>query len=1210
MFPQLFLWAFLVFAFLLARTPVLSSQGSNLGTILGTVTDGTGAVVSNAQIEIEDLETRLVRKLMSDVRGNYEASDIKSGSYSVTVSSKGFSTIVVKGVVLHGSETVRVNVKLVPAGLKESVEVSAKPPLIQTEAPTIGSTLDQRALQELPRDTRDLYTFLYLSPNITQAHDGTFKFVGATTYGASFSVDGARTSGSLFGEPTLSQPTLESVGELKVLSDNFTAEYAGIANIRVETRRGGSRYHGSLFYNNENSTLAALTLTDKLAKATFLPTPDQPRFVNPYFNLHDFGGSLGGPVHFLKRTFFFVGYERHLTASPVTFDSVGLPHPSLWNGDFSLLSDSAKPLVPADVVLMPEEIAEDTVGGLGTQFIRIPARLLNPTTAAIITHYFPKASIASPIDPLSGRMQRFLAFLPGHVNRDLGTLRIDHDFSDSNKFSVAASATNESGRSTPVASPFTGLGLSVSDRTNRTFALSYVHLFINKAVNEFRAGYDQQQILITGNNTLRQFLQGIGFDGRDVQAYGDVIGPNLLNTFGHVSLQFGDGFDGLPNANAQVFGNTKENEFSFGDALFIIKGRHSIRIGGDLVRNRAYDAAVSNPDDPSIEVRGQVSYTGRGPDAFARFLMGVPANEVSFVKQTRPPMDAYNWEQGYFVQDDFKVHPKLTINIGLRSELVTPFTEKNDLFVNFDPNFIDPTTGARGRFIVPSRATLSRIDPLMVAYGAVLADQVGLGRSLMKPDRADFAPRFGLAWRATGDSILRGGYGIYYPTSAAQATRDTLASAAFNQSQTKINGTDALLPWPGFAHGFSPLTGGTLRLAGSQPTVSAIPVGLKQPRIDHYNITFERQFGRETAIRVSYLGTQMHKLITGIDLNMIKPSAVPFATTIGDGFTICDPNLGNCDFSPADLARRPFPLLSDFMESFGNFGHARSHALQIEAKGNYNHGLTFNASYTLLDQKSTAVDSDNSSLGGTAYNQFQPERDFGRDSFVSVHRFVTYGVFEIPFGKGKRFGSKLNGWADKFAGGWRLSWNMFIKSGTGFTPYWTCSNCDPPFPGNIGSGSIDAVGDFNSSSSFRPLVAGNIYIRKNNQLFNPNAFLPPTVGSDLLDNASVAKRNLLQGPGSWGTNLGFKKTIHVTEVVKMDLGVDMDNAFNHPLLSPADNTIANLGSFSIRIDPSTGRILPITEVARNPDFGRLVNSFAQEGIAPSRRIRIKLRLSF
>ena len=156
---------------------------------------------------------------------------------------------------------------------------------------------------ELPRDSRNVYSFLYLSPNISQGSaDGEFKFLGAQSYGGNFTLDGQRSNGGVAGEPTNSQPSLEAVGDINILSNDFSAEYAGIANIRVTTKRGGAGYHGSLFYNNKNSALAAWTLQDLIGKAEFAPTPIQSTYPNPFFNITDLGGSIGGPIPGLKKT--------------------------------------------------------------------------------------------------------------------------------------------------------------------------------------------------------------------------------------------------------------------------------------------------------------------------------------------------------------------------------------------------------------------------------------------------------------------------------------------------------------------------------------------------------------------------------------------------------------------------------------------------------------------------------------------------------------------------------------------------------------------------------------------------------------------------------------------------------------------------------------------------------------------------------------------
>ena len=243
-----------------------------------------------------------------------------------------------------------------------------------------------------------------------------------------------------------------------------------------------------------------------------------------------------------------------------------------------------------------------------------------------------------------------------------------------------------------------------------------------------------------------------------------------------------------------------------------------------------------------------------------------------------------------------------------------------------------------------------------------------------------------------------------------------------------------------------------------------------------------------TGFRVSYIGGRQHGLIAGFDLNELAPNTTPFGITNEDGDR-CDPLEGDCAESPADEARRPFPNgLGDFLATYGNTGKGRSHALQFEVNRRFARGFMFNVSYTLLDQKSSGVDI------GTR---------------VSVVRFTTSSIrpttclaTRLSHGTGwsrtalmifrsvaaEQYGRSLSKWADAVVGGFQLSWNMFAKSGTGFTPFWTCNNCGPVFPGNIASGFVDAVGDF-SGPSFRPMVSGNPYAGvTGDRIFNPAAF--------------------------------------------------------------------------------------------------------------------------
>jgi len=733
---------------------------------------------------------------------------------------------------------------------------------------------------------------------------------------------------------------------------------------------------------------------------------------------------------------------------------------------------------------------------------------------------------------------------------------------------------------------------------------------------------------------LQGFLSSIGFDAADIAAYGSVVGQFALSTFGHPAISFSNNFATFTNGGRNTYRPQNQDLITFGDTLTWVVGKHNLRMGADFVRNQAVDGFALNRGNP----RGSMTYsqpstcaaTDADPaascfdtnaDPFTEFLLGLPPTSASYVLQARPPMNVYNWEEGYFAQDDWKLSSKLTLNLGLRYDLATPFIEKDDLLINFDPNGKNPN-GNPGVFIIPSSRTLPYVDTRIASYGYITASQAGLGRGLVHSDNNNIAPRLGVAYRLGDKSVLRGGWGVFYPTSAAQGIRDAIGTNPFNQgvtSRTTLEG------WPSSSQdGISPITGGTLKGFGNAVTANAIPLNLQTPRIQQYNATFEREIIRDGTLRLSYLGTHMDGLIAGKDLDELAPNNTPFGTTQGDGIPgFCDPTQGNCALSSQDLARLPFPLVGEFLLTYGNFGHGNSNSFQTEFTRRYRNGLMLDMSYTYLDQKTSALDTANSSLGGIGYNPFNPNADYGTDGYVSKHRFIAYGIYDLPIGRNRKIGNSFPKLVNLLLGGWQTTFNMFAKSGQGFTPFWVCDDCDPVEPGNIAVSSIDAVGDFNAEPSFRPLVLNhNINTGKkgsNAIIWNASSFGLPSVGSDLLSNSAVAKRNSLVGPGAWGVNLGIHKAFPIRERVVATLGADFDNIFNHPLLAPDANfgggggTFAQLGDFNIRVNPNTGVVLPIdavNDVNYNSLFGQLTNSFPQEGVLSQRTIRLRLRITF
>lgn len=1225
----------LLMIFVVCASTFVVGQGTDLGTIRGTVTDSSGAVVPSASVTILDVRTGATRATQTNSNGDYQMFGLPSGNYKVTIASHGMTTQEITGVVVNGSDVITANATLKVATTTENVVVTAEAPIIDNSDQTISNTISSSAVIDLPRDSRDVFQFLYLNPNITQGVDsGEFKFLGFQSYGANFTIDGQRSTNTIFGSPTTSEPSLEAVSEVNVMSNDFSAEYAGIANIRITTKRGENQFHGSAFYNNKNSALAAWQTQDIIAKQEFIPTQFVSKFPTPYFNFNDVGGSFGGPIPKLKNTWFFMAYERNYDREPVSFSNNKLPHPSLWTGNFSgmitdntLATQPGLPAVPASFpngdTLTPQEVAADTYcpgwpncTGNGQQFVIIPSHLLSPFTQKLISLYFPKISPAVSINPSNGRISDlFQTLVPGGSTRDLGTLRIDHDLSERDHIYGVYDAQASVGETAPVFQPMTGLGLRQRDIRDNTLSFSYVHMFSNTMINEARGGINRENSFTESNTTLQQFLSSIGFDQNAIDAYAAVVGPAQLSTHGYPFINLGSNFVTFGrNADRNTDRQTSQYLATFGDTLTWVVNKHNFKMGADFVRNVGQDGFVAGRGNP----RGSMRYTGSGVNPFANFLLGEPATSVTFIPSARPIMDAHDWEQGYFFQDDWKVNSRLTLNLGLRYELVTPWVDKHDIMLNFDPTFNNNT----GRFIIPSSQTLKYLDPVIPAtLPVVTAAQsgLGIGRGLVRTDKNNFAPRVGAAFRLTEKSVLRGGYGLYFPTSAAQGIRDPLATNSFNIARTKDNegiNPTPLQPWP------TPLTGGDVVTESGFFSSNSVPVDLHAPTVQQYNATYERQLGLDTSVRLSYLGVTARGLVGGIDLNEIAPSNVGWGTTvdngtgIGDGVTPCSPDDGDCAPTLADLARLRYPTLGDFALAYGNYGHSQSNSYQIQFERRYTHGLMFNASYTYASQKSTGIDGGNSSLGGVPYDPFNPELDYTQDAWISRHRFVLYGIYDLPIGRGRTLGSGLSRWADAVIGGWQTTFQMFAKSGTAFTPYWTCDNCGNGNrfvgPGNIASESIDALGDFNDFIGYRPMVIGNYKQHVGDQLFDPNAFAPPPMGADVFTNPGIARKNMLWGPGAWGVNFGLHKDFKVGERVTASLGADFDNVFNHPIRMPnqdfGDGSFSYLGGFDVAVNPALQPVLE--DVNPNPDFGRAFSTFSQEGIDSRRTTRLRLRITF
>jgi hypothetical protein len=378
-----------------AYTPNLFSQGSDLGTIRGTVTDSSGALIPNAQVKITNLGNLRVYTYKTSARGSFDAPDLAPGQYKAAVTAPGFETSVITGIVLNGSDVSQQNAVLHPATQTVNVQVTTEAVGINTDDSTLAQTLNPTAVIDLPRDSRDINTFLYIDPSITQgdasggapSYVPTFKAIGTQSYGASFVLDGQRNSGGMFGFQTSSEPSLEAVGELNVLSSTFSAEYSGVVNIRINTKSGGAKNHGSLFYNDLNSGLEAMPLNHT---------------TKPHSNDTQFGGSWGGPIPKLKNTFFESAYEYWDYVAPIfETNQTGILATDAQSGDYSTVAGFGCQYLPnlATIALdspggvAPSGLETEPCAATSTTVVTgVPSNVQNPYTSKLVSLYFPKTA--------------------------------------------------------------------------------------------------------------------------------------------------------------------------------------------------------------------------------------------------------------------------------------------------------------------------------------------------------------------------------------------------------------------------------------------------------------------------------------------------------------------------------------------------------------------------------------------------------------------------------------------------------------------------------------------------------------------------------------------------------------------------------------------------------------------------------------------------
>jgi hypothetical protein len=1132
--PRHSMSAWLRTAVLIALASVAAEAQTTLGTIRGTVYDPQDSIVPGVTVVVTDEATGVAREAQTDLEGAFEIPNLRPGTYTLTAVLSGFKKVQRTGIVLRAAAIARTDLRLEVGGLEDLVTVTAEGQNnITLESPMIARGLDEQQLRDLPRNSRDIQDFLLLNPNVVGGFDS-MQFLGGRTYGASYIQDGQPSTAGIFGELSNAAPGLDAIAEVQVLSNSYSAEYGGLAGVIVSTKRGANRFHGTGFSDVNTNELNARTYAQTL---TGVSRSD------PNADTHDYryGGSLGGPIH-TNKTFFFANYEGSKRKELGGGTQAVVPTAAMRAGDFSGTTI----------------VVRDPLTGAAFPGNRIPAERLDPAARRIVDYFYPMPNQATTSN---GGFGTFREILPLNRIRDRADGRIDHELTGHDSLFARVSWQ----RRDPDAFTFESTGvnggagltnLGLLDRESRaiTLATGWTRIWSRAMVSEVRAGYSLDE-----RNRRSRFVAG------DLGTELGIEVPSLAaESPGFPTFMFA-----APNRPSDIrdqrqntFRDLGQSSVSLSSSTTWLLGAHTVRFGGIYTRNNAEDGYSTGAN----ESKGRYDFSGFATgNSFADLLLGLP-NQVREQRNTRGdmPMDTFSNDWAVFLQDDWRIGARLTAFLGLRYEVVGLFIDRNDIYANFLP-------ADGGHHVVPTSAIADLLPPGARRLNRTLTGaDVDVGRGLIKTDRNNLSPRVGFAYRLdeSNKTVLRGGFGIFHPTGAAQGARDIMSRNPFRYIITNRR--------PTLQQGFSTGTVSESLGFGNQ----GLQLDLESPDIYQYNVTLERELPGQLGARVSYIGSTMRKLLVHRDYNSVQASAVP---------------LGNVDEDPASRARLPFPIYGTFMDITENRGEGQFNALQLELQRRFRNGFAVNAAYTLAGSDSNAPDSGNSTIGVVQYDPYDIEKDRGPDPNVMKHRVVMNGTWDVPVGRQRRLGSSLPLWADAIAGGWTVSAIFQARSGPNLTPFFVYGT-DPIYPANTGR-SLDGVGQF--GESWRPDLIGNPNSGgSRDQFFDVTAFAVPAPGT-----LGTAKKGSIKGPGTWIVNFAVYKTIVSARGVSGEFTILLDNAFNHPqFFVPALGTggFVDLTDYLLGGNASNGR----TAVLGADTVGN------SEGFAAGRVIRLGWRLRF
>ncbi len=1102
----------------------------DLGTITGTVTDPTGALIAGAKITIIEQATGISSSAISDASGTYIRPLLKAGTYSVEVEATGFRKGIQRDILLSGGDRIGVNLQLTVGDMTQSVEITAAAPLLQTEDTTLGNTLQARSVSELPLGGQRKFTFLApLAPGVVPAEQGARD--GA---GGGFSANGVRSNGQnnflLNGVDNnvnvidfINQtayvigPSVEAIGEMKVITNGYSAEYGrgagGVVNVTIKS--GTNEIHGRVFEFLQNDQFNANTWERNRAGGT-----------RPYVRQNQYGIAIGGPL-IKNRTFWFADWQgtrvRSLAGvipglggitTPIT-----IPNPGFRDGDFSSLLGTQSQGTDA----LGRNIVQGTIYDMNSQRLspdgrvvrdpfpgnRIPVSMFDPVSKRLIDLY-PNAN-----QNIGQRLpsQNYLPTAPARQDADQWDVRIDHRLTDKDSLFGSISWSNESKNITsPLPSYLDGSAFNGNREQNlgRNAMLSWTRVWTPTFLTETRLAFTRLVTERFQGNSDQDLYTELGIGGLNPTGNAaDNGGLPLIEPEGYTSV---GGANWLPTREYN-------NVWDFIQNVSINKGKHAVKFGYEY-------RPIKFPFFQVPSARGHFRFPrnrtaipespGQTGDGMASFLLGYPGDSrlttTNFISSEKV---AHAW---YF-QDDWKVTSKLTLNLGVRYELFSPISERFARQANYVP---DTAT-----LVIPAGPNQDEALPVNFArdFPNITVQRGQADKYLIPWDKTNIGPRIGIAYQVFTRTVVRGSFGLFYGGEENQGGSPNRGlSVPFNNIMD-LNLNSAFQQGHPFLNRFSdgwPLNTFTLP---ANISFRGVETNFRNPLVQKWNFTIQQDLGWGSALEVSYIGSKGSRQLINWDPNQPRNSPLPGA----------DVN-----------SRRLYPWLRGGLSLTSTFGISNYNALAAKFEKRYSSGLTFTSSYTWGH---TFANTNTTLSGSSGFGIYDITCGYGCEYSSAAwdirHRFVTNFTYDLPFGRGRRYGSSVSKFADLVIGGWQTNGILTFSTGQPFT--FRSQNCVSSFS----SCRPDAV----AGKSPMDAPAGG---RTPDQWFDTTATQSPAVGTG----GNIGPQTGV-GPGIRNLDFSVFKDFAFTERFRLQFRSEFLNLTNTPRFSVGSlgNTQGNTSNY-------------------------------------------------